>query len=238
MAVIYGINPVLEQLLADPGKLELINLPRGPLRGQLGRIARQAREMKVRLVYVDRKSLNRMAGGGAHQGVVARISEYNYATLDEVLIALKPPVRIVILDGIQDPQNLGAIVRTSVCLNVDCIIIPDRNAAGMTAAAIKASAGTAINAKVVKVKNIARTIKTLKGKNIWAVAVAADGEKDIGELDSSTSYALVFGSEGKGIRKLVREGCDISAHIPIKDESESLNVSVAVGIALYALRKK
>ena len=234
MSQIFGINPVLEQLMADPGKLELVNLPKGPLRGQLGRIARLARDNKLRIVYVDRKTLNRMADGGTHQGVVAKVSEFKYARLNDIITDEKG-TRIVVLDGVQDPHNLGAIVRTAVCAGVKGIIIPEVNAAGMTATAIKTSAGAASLAKVVRVKNLARTIEELQNKGFWTVALEADGEKAVKELDPDTNYALVFGSEGKGVRKLVRQKCDITAHIPMKNEFNSLNVSVSVGVVLFSL---
>lgn len=237
MSQIFGVNPVMEQLMADPGKLELINLPRGPLSGQLGRIARMAREHGIRIVFVDKKSMTRMADGGTHQGVIARVSEYKYSRLDEILSEEKSGQRIVVLDGVQDPHNLGAIVRTAVCAGVTGIIIPELNAVGMTATAIKTSAGAASLAKVVRVKNMARTLKVLQDSGYWNVALEADGKEDVRTLDPTTNYALIFGSEGKGVRKLVRERCDITAYIPMKGEFNSLNVSVSVGVVLFSLLK-
>lgn len=235
MSVIYGVNPILEQMLADPGRLELIHLQRGPLKGQLGRIVRQARELNIRVVFVDRKSLNRLSGGGVHQGAVARISEYEYADLNSILTSLKSPARIVVLDGVQDPHNLGAIVRTGVCAGIDGVVMPDRNAASMTAVAIKASAGAATLARVVKVGNLVRTLEEFKQHNVWTVAVESGGESTIAALDPTLNYAFVFGSEGKGIRRLVRERCDRTARIPMAGDFNSLNVSVAVGVVLFSL---
>lgn len=233
MALIYGVNPILEQLIAAPGQLEILHLPKGPLRGQLGRIARQARELGVHIVYVDRKTLNRIADGGAHQGVVGRTSDYRYAALDTLLAKLDTRSRVVVLDGVQDPHNLGAIVRTAVCAGAAGIVIPERNAVGMTAAAIKASAGAAMEATVVRVKNLVRVIEILKEHGVWTVAVEANGEKQVGELDPDLSYAFVFGGEGQGVRRLVRESCDMSARIPMHGSIGSLNVSVSVGVTLY-----
>jgi 23S rRNA (guanosine2251-2'-O)-methyltransferase len=238
MAIIYGVNPVLEQILSDPGKIENISLMRGPLHGQLGRIARQARELNLRIVFVDRKTLNRLAEGGVHQGVVARIGEYQYAPLEQALNGIVPPARLVILDGVQDPMNLGAIVRTAVCAGAHAVIIPERNSAGMTASAIKASAGAAGMIPVCQVKNVSRLLEDLKKRNIWTVAIEADGEKDIRELDPTLGWALVLGNEGKGVRKLVRENCDFSARIPMRGAFNSLNVSVAAGIALFTLMSR
>jgi 23S rRNA (guanosine2251-2'-O)-methyltransferase len=235
MAIIYGVNPVLEQMLADPGRIDSIHLPKGPLHGQLGRVARQARELNIHLVYVDRKTLNRLAEGGVHQGVVARTSEYAYTSLPDLLKALKPDSRVIMLDGIEDPQNLGAVVRTSVCTGAAGVIIPERHAAGMSAGAIKASAGAANIARVCRVTNLARTLEAFKQHGLWNVAVEAGGERDVRELDHSLGYCLVFGSEGRGIRRLVRGACDMSAQIPMPGAFDSLNVSVAVGVALYAI---
>ena len=235
MSIIYGINPIIEQLCADPAKVEQLYLLKGPLRGQLGRLARLARKAGVSVSFLDKKALNRMADGGANQGAVARVSEFLYCPLEKIISNLGSPGRVVVLDGVQDPQNLGSIVRTSVCAGADGIVIPGRNAAGMTAAAIKASAGGATHASIARVSNLSNALEKLKKANLWCVAVEADGEKDIRTLDPSLGYTLVFGGEGKGIRRLVRERCDLTARIPISGPLGSLNVSVAVGIALFSL---
>jgi 23S rRNA (guanosine2251-2'-O)-methyltransferase len=235
MAIIYGVNPVLELFQADPGTIESIHLPRGPLRGALGRIARQAREAGIQIVYVDRKTLNRLAEGGVHQGVVARSEEYRYASFDALLNEISPASRVIILDGVQDPRNLGAVVRTAVCAGAAGVIIPERNSARMTAVAIKASAGAAGEARVVRVKNISRAIEELKKRDLWIAAVEAGGGKKVMDLDRDLGYAFVFGSEGSGIRPGVKKHCDFSAGIPLFGPIDSLNVSVAVGVTLYSV---
>ena len=235
MGLIYGVNPVLEQLITAPGQVEMLHLPKGPLRGQLGRIARQARELGVHIVYVDRKTLNRLADGAAHQGVVGRTSDYQYTALDALLSQIDTQTRIVLLDGVQDPHNLGAIVRTAVCAGAAGIVIPERNSASMTAAAVKASAGAAAEATIVRVKNLVRVLEVLKERDVWTVAVEADGERQIGDLDPQLSYAFVFGGEGQGVRRLVRESCDMSVSIPMRGSIGSLNVSVSVGVTLYSV---
>jgi len=235
LPVIYGINPLLEQLGADPAKLEHVYLQKGPLHGQLGRVTRLAREAGVAFSFVEKKALNRLADGGAHQGVVAEVGEYEYAQLDAILNSLSKPARLVVLDGVQDPRNLGSIVRTAVCAGADGIIIPKRNAASMTAAAVKASAGGAAVAKVARVTNLARTLGEIGKRDIWCVAVEASGDKAVGELDPDLDYAFVFGGESEGIRRLLREKSDISARIPMRGPLNSLNVGVAVGIVLFTL---
>jgi len=232
--IVYGINPLLEQLAADPSKIVHIYLLKGRLSGQLGRLARQAREEGVAVTFVDRKALNRMAGEAAHQGAVAEVVEYGYAPLDEILSALSKPVRLVLLDGVQDPRNLGSIVRTAVCAGADGIIIPKRNAAGMTAAAIKASAGGAATARIARVVNLSRVLDELRKLDIWSVAIDAKGEREVGSLDPSLDYAFLFGGEGRGISRLLREKCDISACIPMRGPLGSLNVAVAVGVTLFS----
>jgi len=217
--IVYGINPLLEQLAADPSKIVHIYLLKGRLSGQLGRLARQAREEGVAVTFVDRKALNRMAGEAAHQGAVADLSK---------------PVRLVLLDGVQDPRNLGSIVRTAVCAGADGIIIPKRNAAGMTAAAVKASAGGAATARIARVVNLSRVLDELRKLDIWSVAIDAKGEREVGSLDPSLDYAFLFGGEGRGISRLLREKCDISARIPMRGPLGSLNVAVAVGVTLFS----
>ncbi len=241
MAVIYGVNPVLEQLAAEPKRIEHLYLPRGPLRGRLGRVVRLARERGVAVTFLERKALDRLAGAGEHQGAVAEVGEYDYATLDEILKELggqerpKAPARVVVLDGVQDPRNLGSVVRSAVGAGADGVVIPQRRAAGMTAAAVRASAGAAAAARVARVTNLARALERFKGAGLWCVAVEAGGEKDVRALDPGLDYALVFGGEGKGARRLVRERCDLTARIPMRGPLDSLNVSVAVGVTLFAL---
>ena len=235
MPRIYGINPILEQLSADAGRIERLHLPKGPIHGQLGRIARIARDAGIRVSYVARNALDRLADGEAHQGVVADVMEFVYADLGDVLNAVSKPRRLLLLDGVQDPRNLGSIVRTAVCAGVDGIIIPKRNAAGMTGVAAKASAGGAAVAKIARVTNMARLIEQLKERNIWTVAVEASGKQEVASLDPALDYAFVFGGEGSGVRRLLRESCDLSAHIPMRGPLDSLNVSVAVGITLFSL---
>jgi 23S rRNA (guanosine2251-2'-O)-methyltransferase len=233
--LIYGINPLLEQLTADPSKLEHIYLQKGPLHGQLGRVARLAREAGVAFSFVDKKALNRMAGGEAHQGAVAEVGEYDYAQFEEIIENLSHPARLLLLDNIQDPRNLGSIVRTAVCAGADGIVIPKRNAASMTGAAVKTSAGGAAVAKVARVTNMVRALEALQERKVWCVAVEAGGKEEISALDPSLDYAFVFGGEGEGIRRLLRERCDMSARIPMRGPLDSLNVAVAVGVTLFTL---
>jgi len=233
MALIYGTNPVLETLNTQPEKIDEIAVLKGPLKGQLGRIARICRDRQIRIVFFDKKTLNRKANTTSHQGVIAYLSDFEYATVKEIISTESKPARIVVLDGVQDPHNLGAIVRTCVCAGVDGIIIPERNAVGVTPAVVKTSAGATRIAKIARVRNIANTIDLLKESGFWTVAIEADGEMPVQKIDTKENLVYVFGNEGKGLRPLVRKKCDLSAHIPMKGNFDSLNVSVSVGIVLF-----
>jgi len=233
MALIYGINPVLEMLNTQPEKIDEVAVLKGPLKGQLGRIAKVCRERDIRMVFFDKKTLSRKANSTSHQGVIAYLSDFEYATIQEIVGSAKKPGSIVILDGVQDPHNLGAIVRTCVCAGVDGIIIPERNAVGVTPVVVKTSAGATRMAKICRVRNIANTLDMLKDMGYWSVAIEADGEMTIAQIDTTANLAYVFGNEGKGLRPLVRKKCDMSAHIPMKGDFDSLNVSVSVGVTLF-----
>jgi 23S rRNA (guanosine2251-2'-O)-methyltransferase len=235
VAVIYGVNPVIEQLAAGPEAIHHLYLLRGPMHGQIGRIAKAARENKIVTTFVDKKALNRLAEGGAHQGVVAETSDFRYVTLPEILGALSSPARLLVLDGVQDPHNLGAIVRTAVGAGADGLVIPKRNAASMTAAAVKASAGAAGKARIARVTNLVQALEQIKERGLWCVAVETRGDKDIRELDKTMDYCLVLGGEAQGIRRLLRERCDLTARIPMPGPLDSLNVSVAAGIVLFSI---
>jgi 23S rRNA (guanosine2251-2'-O)-methyltransferase len=235
MSIIFGINPVVESLKANPANVEGISMKKGQHTGALGKVSGLARKHNIRIAYVDQATLNKLSENGVHQGVVATVSEFEYAEFDDFLETLDRDSRVVVLDSVQDPRNLGAIVRTAVASGAAGVIIPERNAATMTASAIKTSAGAAAHAKVVRVTNLTRTLEKLMEKGLWAVAVEADAEKTIFDLSIKGGYVLVFGSEGKGVRRLVRETCDEAVQIPMKSEISSLNVSVAVGITLYTV---
>jgi 23S rRNA (guanosine2251-2'-O)-methyltransferase len=235
MAIVYGVNPVLESLNTEPERIESILLLKGPLHGQLGRVARLARQRNIRISFLDRKTLSRKADSTSHQGVIAFLSDFRYSTLNDLIIAGGSQQRIVMLDGVQDPHNLGAIIRTSVCAGVQGVIIPDRNSANVNATVVKTSAGATSKAAVAQVRNLAQTVEQLQAEGFWAVAIDASGSETIAEIDSSRNLLLVFGNEHKGIRRLVREKCDHTARIPMKGDFDSLNVSVAVGVTLFRL---
>lgn len=230
--VVTGAN-VVRELLASPHAVERVWV-RG---GAPADLAALAAKRRVPLESVAPDVLARLAQGGAHQGVVARLPTFRYAELEAVAGASGSAV--LVLDGIQDPHNLGALLRTARAAGVAGVVVPKDRAVGVTGAVATASAGHVFGVRVARVTNVARACEALKEAGWWLVALAAGAERTVfdlaGEIDRP---ALVVGSEGTGIRPLVRERCDFTATIPMAPGVESLNVSVAAGIALYALTRR
>ena len=231
---LVGRNPIREALKSGRD-LEKLIVARGEIIGSGREILAMARERKIVIQEVDRARLDAMAPG--HQGMIAVASAYAYSNLDEILSLAasrgEAPF-VVVLDGITDPHNLGAIIRTAECAGAHGVIIPERRAVGLTPAAVKASAGAVEHIPVARETNIARTLDRLKGEGFWVFGSAADGE-DYRSVDFSGPCALVVGSEGEGISRLVREKCDRIVSLPVKGKIDSLNASVAAGILLYAI---
>jgi 23S rRNA (guanosine2251-2'-O)-methyltransferase len=235
--VVYGVNPVKELLRAGGEGLAELWLAEGARGPALLELERQARQAGARVKHAPRQKLDRLAESDRHQGVVAVVSaDFAYTTLEEALATAKarqePPL-LVILDGVEDPQHLGAIARSAVAFGAHGLVIPKDRAVGVTPTVVKASAGLVARCPVVRVVNISRIIEELKELGVWSVALAADGEADLASLDLKAPTALVLGSEGSGIRALVRKTCDRSARIAIAAPVESLSVSAAAAISLY-----
>ncbi|MCD6550773.1 23S rRNA (guanosine(2251)-2'-O)-methyltransferase RlmB [Thermotoga sp.] len=200
-------------------------------------LIKQVEERGIRYSFESEESLKRLSGTKKHQGVVFDIQEYRYCSVEDILESRTPPL-IVILDQIQDPHNLGAIVRTSVGAGANGIIIPKDKSVKVTETVVKVSAGTVFRAKIAIVTNLARTIEELKEKDIWVYASDINGTP-IYEEDFTLPTAFVFGNEGEGIRRLVKERCDKVVTIPMENEIDSLNVSVSAGIVLFeAVRQR
>ena len=236
MRIIYGLNPVRELLRASAEVSELW-LAEGGTRGaafaELERLARRA-QAKVR--SAPRAKLDRLAGTDRHQGVVAVVADFRYAEVDELLAAARasgrPPL-LVVLDGVEDPHNLGAIIRSAHALGAHGVVIPKDRAVGVTPAVAKASAGAVERCPVARVTNVAQCVESLKEAGVWSVALAADAEKPLSALDLRGPTALVLGSEGEGLRPLVRRTCDLVARIPMMGDIDSLSVSASASVALY-----
>jgi 23S rRNA (guanosine2251-2'-O)-methyltransferase len=234
--IIYGINPVLEAL--KTGRVREVRVD-GAVRERARdvRSAAEARRVPVRLVTVQ--DLDRAARGGVHQGVVAELADApDYSVQDLVAAADGPPL-LVVLDGIEDPQNLGAILRTADAAGAHGVVRQERRAARLDGAAAKASAGAVAHVKVATVVNIARAIGELKDAGVWTVGLAAEAGESYDRVDFTQPTAIVLGAEGQGLRRLVRESCDRLASIPMRGHVGSLNVSAAAAVVLFeAVRQR
>ena len=232
--LLVGRNPIREALKAGRD-MEKLLVAKGELIGSAREIVAMAREQKVIVQEVDRAHLDAMAPG--HQGLIAVVSAYAYKTVDDMLALAKERGEapfLVILDGVTDPHNLGAIIRSAECAGAHGVIIPERRAVGLTPAAVKASAGAVEYLPVAREVNLTRTIERLKKEGVWIYGTAMNGE-DYRKVDYSGAKALVIGSEGEGMSRLVSESCDKVVTLPMKGKIESLNASVAAGILLYAM---
>ncbi|AAD36806.1 RNA methyltransferase [Thermotoga maritima MSB8] len=200
-------------------------------------LVKEVEKRGIKYSFESEERLKNLSGTKKHQGVVFDIGEYRYSSVEEILEAKTPPL-IVLLDQIQDPHNLGAIVRTSVGAGANGIIIPKDKSVKVTETVVKVSAGTVFRARIAVVTNLARTIEELKEKGVWTYASDIDGTP-IYEEDFTFPTAFVFGNEGEGIRRLVREKCDRVVTIPMENDIDSLNVSVSVGVVLFeAVRQR
>ncbi len=236
MNVVYGIHPVEETLNARRRAFEYVAVARGRHDGRVQRIIELCRAIGVPVRQVPRDQLARWAQTTAHQGVVAVVSEKHYADVDDLLTRRRGEHALVlVLDGIEDPHNLGAIIRTADAAGADGIIIPERRAAGVTATAAKASAGASEHLPIARVTNTARTLDELKERNLWIVGLDERGQHDYTALDYKMDCVLVLGAEGKGVHDLVRKKCDFLVSIPMLGQVPSLNVSVAAGVMLYEI---
>lgn len=235
MDVVFGIH-VVESLLRAKGRpVERLHVAQGVRSDRLERILALAREQSIPLRFEKNFELDRMANSTAHQGVAAVCGAKKYTVLEDLLAHKRDPAFLVLLDQVEDPHNLGAVVRTAACTGVDGIIITERRAVGLTPAVAKAAAGALEQVPVVRVTNLVQAIEQLKQANIWIVGLEANGTRSWTEVDLKSPVALVLGSEGEGLRRLVRAHCDWIVSLPLIQGSAitSLNVSVAAGIMMY-----
>jgi 23S rRNA (guanosine2251-2'-O)-methyltransferase len=235
MAFIYGINAVTEALKADAGRIERICIERGQKNRRIQEIIDLGRENGVALAFEDGSWLDRKAEGGRHQGVLCYVSEMPTVGVEEILAQAKSPGLVLLLDGIEDPHNLGAILRSAEVAGADGVFIPQRRSAGLSGTAVKASAGAASHIKVTKIGNAAQLIERLKKSGYWIAGLDAEARRPIWEADFTVPTALVLGGEGSGLHRLVKEKCDFLVSIPVRGKVSSHNVSVAAGIALYEI---
>jgi 23S rRNA (guanosine2251-2'-O)-methyltransferase len=233
--IIYGVNPVIEAIRSHPERIRYIAVAREE-NARHYRVLVQAREASVAVRQLPREQIDKLAGRGIHNGVIADVSETAYSDFDDVT-GDENTRFVLILDSITDPQNFGAILRVADGFGVDLVVIPEHDSVGLTPAAVKASAGASEWVKVAQVTNLARTIETLKKLEYWIYAAAADGDAP-STIDFTGKVALVLGSEGKGIRRNVLEHCDRVVTIPMSGHVESFNVATAAAILCYEVRRQ
>jgi 23S rRNA (guanosine2251-2'-O)-methyltransferase len=243
--LLYGVNPLLEAMRAGERIPAEIVLAESAKDDRLRELIELAKMRNVPIKRVSRAVIDRAVGNTHHQGVMARVAAARYADADELISSIakrvgseKEPL-VVLLDGVEDPRNLGAILRTSECAAVDGVFVPERRAAGLTDSVAKAAAGAVEHVPVARVTNLSRLIEQLKERNVWVVGTAEDAPMNYTEWDWIRPSAVVLGGEGGGLHRLVREHCDVLVSIPVRGKIQSLNVSVAAGIILYeALRQR
>jgi len=233
--IIYGVNPVLEAIRSHPERVRFV----GVAREQSARHQRLIAEAKTKGVSVRNlaaEQVDRLAGRGVHNGVVAEMSEQGYADFDDVISA-EATKFVLILDSITDPQNLGAILRVADGFGVQLVVIPEHDSVGLTPVAVKASAGASEWVAVAQVTNLARAIEALQKRGFWVYGAAAEGDAP-SAIDFSGRVALVLGNEGKGIRRNVLEHCDRIVTIPMAGHVESFNVATAAAVLCYEVRRQ
>lgn len=233
---IEGRNSVIEAFRA--GKtIDRLYILDGCKDGPIMTIKREASKQGTMIKYVTKERLDQMSGGGKHQGVIASVAAYSYAEVEDILQKAREkgePPFIMLLDGVEDPHNLGAIIRTANQAGAHGVIIPKNRAVGLTATVAKASAGALNYTPVAKVTNLGQTIEELKKEGLWFVCADMDGTP-MYQLDLKGPIGLVVGSEGSGVGRLIKEKCDMCAAIPMRGDIDSLNVSVAAGVLAYEI---
>ncbi|MCR2823259.1 23S rRNA (guanosine(2251)-2'-O)-methyltransferase RlmB [Lederbergia panacisoli] len=236
---IAGKNPVIEALKSDRD-INKIWIAEGSQKGQMQVIIKLAKERNVLIQYVPKQKLEQNTKEN-HQGVIAQVAAYQYAEVDDLFAHASKSQEdpfFLILDELEDPHNLGSILRTADAAGVHGIIIPKRRAVGLTATVAKLSTGAIEYIPVARVTNIARTIDELKERGIWVFGTDAKGSQDYRKMDATLPLAIVIGSEGKGIGRLIREKCDFLIHLPMAGHVTSLNASVAAALLMYEVHRK
>ena len=239
--IVYGFNAVLEAVRAGKRSIDSITVLESARPERLKLLLELARQKRIPVHRVPKLDVG---GDARHQGVIARIAAARYADAEELLDALErrigssdPPLTVC-LDGIEDPRNLGSILRTAECAGVQGVFVPERRASGLTDVVAKVAAGALEYVPVARVVNLVRLIEQLKARNIWVVGATGDAKQLYMEWDWKLPSALVLGNEGHGLHRLVRENCDTLVRIPVLGHLNSLNVSVAAGVVLYEARRQ
>lgn len=237
---VEGRNPVIEAIRGGR-EIDKILIAKGSEQGSINKIIGMAKDKKIVIQYVEKAKLDSMSETKAHQGVIALVTPYSYVEVDDIIKAAEDKNEdpfIIILDEIEDPHNLGAIIRTAECGGAHGVIIPKRRAVGLTPVVIKSSAGAVEHMNIAKVSNIASTIEELKKRGIWIYGADMEGKHEYFQKDLTGPIAIVIGSEGKGIGRLIKEKCDFLVKIPMKGKVSSLNASVAASVMMYEVLRQ
>lgn len=238
-SLVYGVLPVLEALRADTRRVDKVLIADGSREARLSEIIEICKSRKIAWNRVPSEQFAKhLSSGVNHQGVIAFTAAADYVSTDEILDKASDPALVLLLDGVEDPRNLGAILRVADCTGVDGVVIPERRAVGLTDTVAKSSAGAIEYVRVAKTTNLNRFIEELKEKNIWVVGTSGDAEMNYTDWDWSRPTALVLGGEGSGLHRLVAENCDVLVKIPMYGKIDSLNVSVAAGVILFEARRQ
>lgn len=239
MEIIFGIHPVEEALAARGRAFEYVAVAPGRGDARIQKITQLCRAAGIAVRTMPRDQLTRLAKTASHQGVVAVTAQKSYVDLDQILAQRRGQYAfIAVLDGVEDPHNLGAIIRTAEGAGVDGIVIPERRATGVTGTVVKAAAGASEYLPIAKVTNISRTVEELKQRNIWTVGLDERGSKLYHQVDYKMDCAVLLGAEGHGLHEKIRKKCDFLVSIPMLGKVSSLNVSVAAGIVMYEIARQ
>ncbi len=241
-AIVFGVHAVRTLLQQRPERAIRLIVQKGRTDARVGEVLALARAAHIAIETRDVKELDRLAGDERHQGVCLQVKPtavLGEGALDELLDKMTEPPFLLVLDGVQDPHNLGACLRTADAAGVTAVIVPRDRAAGLSPIVRKVASGAAETVPLFQIVNLARTLKQLQERNIWVVGTDDEADKTLFDLDFKGPLALVLGAEGAGLRRLTKENCDVLAKIPMFGAVESLNVSVAAGVALYeAVRQR
>lgn len=238
--LIFGVNPILEKLRVSPEEISTILLTRGPLRPILKSLETDARKLQIEIQFVDAKELDYLAHGQNHQGALARVRAYSYAPFSELksTISEARSQTVLIMDGITDPRNFGAILRTAEAVGAGAIIIPKDRSVRITPVVLKASAGAVNHLRIYRLTNLRRALMLLKSSGFWIVGLDANATETYDSKEYPNKLGIVLGSEGRGLRPLIAKQCDYLVRIPMKGKISSLNVSVAAAILLYEVSRQ
>lgn len=236
---IFGVHPIEELLATAHEFVRYVACARWDA-AEMSEVRRLCEQHGVSQKTVSREQLDVWSEGNKHQGVIAELTEFRFSDLERVVEATADAATacVLVLDQVQDPQNLGAIIRTAAGMGADAVIIPKDRAAGITPTVVRSSAGLVFRVPIVQVTNVSRALEELKSHGFWVVGTFMDGEKTPWEMDLRMKSAIVMGGEHKGIRQLVERNCDFRVRIPLREGAESLNVGVAAAVLLYEYRRQ